>query len=96
MHLQLPAVRVGELAERLPISGSGPGDQVCGHLVTFPSLLQLLRRATSIDTGRNGNWAVHRRPISRPAVVCTIDASQDPWGVIDSANAGTGPAERKE
>jgi len=31
MHQQLASVGVDELAERFLISGSGPGDQVCGH-----------------------------------------------------------------
>jgi hypothetical protein len=74
VHLQLAPVRLGQLPERIAVSGPGLPHQVGGHQlqssVTF-SRIRIFPPGT--DTGQDANWAVATRPLSRRRGVCITD-----------------------
>jgi hypothetical protein len=74
VDLELATVRVGELTKRVPVAGSGPGDQLHCHLATLPSLVPP-GAVTNVDTARSANWALLGRPVRRSAGASTIDAT---------------------
>ena len=74
VHLQLSAVRFGQLSERVAVSGPRPDDQVGCHYSTQRDVGRSPNHLPSIDTGRVANWA---RPLSRHRGVCIIDGSDD-------------------
>ena len=80
VHLQLSAVRLGQLPERLAVPGPRPADQVgCHH--PHPRVTSLGTGShvpSSLDTGRGANWAVGARPVSRRRGVWIVDGSDDP------------------
>ena len=71
VHLQLPAVRLGQLPERLAVPGPRPGDQVgCHHFhPRATSLPQIVPLPVQTPAGPR-NWALAGRPVSRRRGVC--------------------------
>ena len=76
VHLQLSAVRLGQLSERIAVPGPSPVDQVGCHHSTVASRLSLSRVHISIDPGRAANWAVGARPLCRRRGIYLIDGSE--------------------
>ena len=68
VHLQLAPVRVDKLAERVPVSGLCPGEQVRCHRATLPrsssgpAATGPIERPNT-DDGAAGNWAPASRPV---------------------------------
>src|SRR4029453_4706920 len=54
-----------QLAKRLLVASSGPGQQVRSHFARFPLVLRKLPIGT--DPARDANWAVPGRPVFGPA-----------------------------
>ena len=75
VRLQLSAVRFGQLAECVAVSGPRPGDQVgCHSPPTMTSVARCLG-PSSIDTGRVANWA---RPVLSTSWCLHRNGSDDP------------------
>ena len=62
VHLELPAVRLGQLPERVAVPGPRPGQ--------IRSVVTHVHPILGIDTGRGSNWAAGERPFSRRRGVC--------------------------
>ena len=68
VHLELSAVRLGQLPERVAVAGPRPRDQVGCHHRPSRHLLPEPRRPLILhaDTARGANWALRGRRVSSP------------------------------